>query len=83
MMIGWIDIVVDWMANQRSRAFVLCPLVLEPRLHLSLSELEGEREDLTISREKVVLLLKPSFKDLDLLRSETHSTSLRTIVAIC
>ena len=41
-MVGGIDVVIDGMTNERSRAFVLRPFVLKPGLHLSLSELESK-----------------------------------------
>ncbi len=74
-----IDVVVDGMTNERSCALVLGSLVLEPRLHLPLSELEGQREDLTIGWKEIVLLLKPPLEHLDLLWSEPHSTTLRSM----
>lgn len=71
-----IDIVIDGMTNQGSSALILGSFVLEPCLHLPFSELESKREDLTISRKEVVLLLEPPLEHLDLLWSEPHSTTL-------
>ena len=82
MSIGWINGVIDGMTNQRSRAFVLCPLVLEPRLHLSFGELKGKGEDFAIGRKKIVLLLEPLLEDLDLFWSKPHSTPLWTIATV-
>ena len=71
-----VDIVIDWMTNERSSAFILGSFVMEPCLHLPLGELESEREDLTIGWKEVVLLLESPLKHLDLLWSEPHSTTL-------
>ena len=78
-MVGWINVVIDGMTNQRSCAFVLCPLVLEPGFHLSFSELESKGEDLPVGWKEVVLFLKSSFQHLNLFRGEAHSASLWTV----
>lgn len=73
--VGPSEIVVDGIPNERPRSLILGSLVLEPGLHLALCHFQGECDELSISRQKVVLLLKPLFEGVDLLRSESHASS--------
>lgn len=70
---------IDGMTNEGPCALILGSLVLEPRLHLPLCELEGKREDLTIGRKEIMLLLKSPLKHLDLFWSKPHSTTLWSV----
>ena len=73
---GGIDVMIDGMTNKGSCAFILSSLILEPRLHLPLGELEGKGKNLAISWKEIVLFLKPPLENLDLFWGKPHSPSL-------
>ena len=70
---------INWISNKGPCTLVLSSFVLEPGFDLSLSHPQCKGKHLSVCWQQVVLLLKPSLKNLDLVWSKPHSASSCTI----
>ena len=65
---------VDWVSYERPGALVLCTLVLEPSLDLSLAHSQCQGKSHSVSWQKIVLLFKAPLENFNLLWSKPHSS---------
>ena len=66
---------VNRISNKGPCTLVLSSLILEPGFDLSLSHPQCKGKYLSVGWQQVVLILKPSLKNLDLVWSKPHSAS--------